>query len=150
MSNTITIELCAEDRARLDRILAALEGAPSEMRRFQSTEEMAEFAKRAYEERAEAAQEAPAAPEAEAPKDDKPEPEAPAQPDPAPAEEPVKKYTRAEVQALVQKLAAPAAGKREAVKAIVNEYAPRVGLIPEEKFGEVMERLTALEKEGKA
>lgn len=74
-------------------------------------------------------------------------------PDPEPAPEPEQpeppKYTAAEIQLKVQKLAAPASGKRDAVRQIVKEYADRVSEIPEDKFAEVMERLTALE-EGKA
>lgn len=74
-------------------------------------------------------------------------------PDPEPTPEPEQpeppKYTAAEIQAKVQKLAAPATGKRDAVKQIVNAYASRVSEIPEEQYAEVMARLTALE-EGRA
>ena len=38
-----------------------------------------------------------------------------------------------------------ATGKRDAVKAIIKEYALKVSAIPEDKFGEVWAKLTALE-----
>ena len=64
---------------------------------------------------------------------------------PAEAIEPEKpKATKADVQAMVQKLATPTSGKRDEVKRIVNEYAPRVSGIPEDKLDEVMQRLAAL------
>lgn len=37
------------------------------------------------------------------------------------------------------------AGKKDAVKAIVQEYAPKVSAIPEDKFAEVLEKLAGLE-----
>lgn len=55
-----------------------------------------------------------------------------------------KTVSMSDVQALVQRLAAPSAGFRDQVKAIVKEYADRVSQIPEEKLGEVMQRLSAL------
>lgn len=66
-----------------------------------------------------------------------PEPEAP-------------KYTKDDVLALVQKLAAPTSpeAKRTGAKAIVKEYGAKVSDIPEAKYGEVMDKLTALDKEG--
>ena len=111
--NTITIELCGEDRARLDRILAALEGLnkPLETTAVDVFAEV--FA-------------------------------APVKTPEAPAETETPKATLADVQALVQKLATPASGKRDAVKRIVNEYAPRVSGIPADKLDEVMQRLTEL------
>lgn len=61
-------------------------------------------------------------------------------------------YTKADVQALVQKLAAPTSPehKRAGAKAIVKSYGSKVSDIPADKYAEVMERLTALDKEGKA
>lgn len=117
MSNTITIELCGEDRARLDRILAALEGLnkPTEI-----TECLAELHTAEVE-----------APVAEGIPVEAVVPEKP-------------KATKADVQAMVQKLATPTSGKRDEVKRIVNEYAPRVSGIPEDKLDEVMQRLTEL------
>lgn len=65
--------------------------------------------------------------------------------DQAPTE--VANYTKADVQALVLKLAAPNTGKKGAVKAIVNEYAKKVSDIPEEKLNEVMAKLNQLAEE---
>lgn len=116
MSNIITIELCAEDRARLDRLSAALENnnpltkaaaaitnlaksakeaadaapadMPREMRRFKSMEDMAEYAKVAWDaEHAEAAQDAATEPEPEAPMNDTPAEEEAPTAAPAPSEE---------------------------------------------------------------
>lgn len=73
---------------------------------------------------------------------------------PEPAEEPAKpeapKYTKADIQARVQKLAAPTMpdSKRQGAKAIVKSYGAKVSDIPEEKYPEVMARLDELEKEG--
>lgn len=156
MSNIITFELCAEDRARLDRLADALEAlgpvhlVEGENRRWGSIEEMAAFAKAAHAESlpepapAEAAQETPTAPEAEEPTKNPPEEETPAQPEPEPAVAPV---SEADLRAMTQQLIA--AGKRDAVKAIVTAYAAKVSEIPEDKRPEVMAQLLAL-KEGKA
>ena len=37
------------------------------------------------------------------------------------------------------------AGKKDAVKAIIQAYAPKVSAIPEDKYGEVLEKLATLE-----
>ena len=67
---------------------------------------------------------------------------------PDPAEQPEQvNYTKADVQALVMKLAAPGTGKKDAVKAIVNEYAKKISDIPEEKLNEVMAKLNKLAEE---
>ena len=78
----------------------------------------------------------------EAPKTEAPEPVA------EPVAEPEQvNYTKADVQALVMKLAAPGTGKKEAVKTIVNEYAKKISDIPEEKLNEVMTKLNQLVEE---
>ena len=119
MNGTFTIEFCPEDRDRLDRLAKALETN------------------------------AVIAPTAVDPQDALPgivteEVETTAAPEPEQPEQP--KYTAAEIQLKVQKLAAPASGKRDAVRQIVKEYADRVSDIPEDKYAEVMDRLTALEE----
>jgi len=101
MANTITIELCAEDRKRLDDILAALQNRETVIE-TETTVEVVQV-----------------------------------------EETPI--VTRDEVQALVQRLAAPTTGKRDAVRNIVKEYADKVSEIAEDKLAEVMERLNALE-----
>lgn len=125
MNGTFTIEFCAEDRDRIDRLTKALE-------------ERANFAQFVGS--------VDPAPESVTPQEEKP-----AEVEPAPEDEQPEPptYTAAEIQAKVQKLAAPATGKREAVKRIVTQYAKSVSGIPEDKYPEVMERLTALE-EGRA
>lgn len=67
---------------------------------------------------------------------------------PEPAVEPeAPKATKADVQAMVIKLAAPGTGKKDAVKTIVNEYAKKVSEIPEDKLDEVMAKLNKLAEE---
>ena len=132
--NTITIELCAEDRARLDNILAAL----------RSTVVLP-----AVEAEAVApAQEAPA-PAEELPF--KPEPQkqtkkqeapAPAAPEPKPAEA-APEVDTATLQSKVVQLVN--AGKRDEAKAIILEYASCVSQVPAEKRAEVLNRLSKLE-----
>lgn len=71
--------------------------------------------------------------------------------EPEPAAEPeTPKYTKDDVQALVRKLAAPNSPerKRTGAKAIVMSYGTKVSDIPEDKYTEVMDKLTALDKEG--
>lgn len=121
--NTITIELCQEDRKRLDDILTALAVA------ILKPEEV----KQARAEQAPAQEEAKAEPEATAPQPE----ESPAEPTEWPP------VTRADIQQMVVNLSA--AGKKDAVKAIVTEYAPRVSGIPEDKFVEVWQKLTSIE-----
>ena len=69
----------------------------------------------------------------------------PVKEEPKPAETEKPTVTLADVQALVQKLATPTSGKRDAVKSIVNAYAKRVSDIPTDKLAEVMTKLTELE-----
>lgn len=56
-------------------------------------------------------------------------------------------YTKQDVQAMVQKLAAPSSPKRAEVRALVKSYASRVSEIPESKYPELMAKLAALDKE---
>jgi len=134
---TLTIELCAEDRARLDNILEALRGQAGTPCK-EAAEAVTPLKPIQQEEKA-----------PEQPAEDKPEPT------PAPAEQPAlepgkaeeapaaPEVSAAEVQSKVVQLVS--AGKKEEVKAIVMEYAKCVGEIPAEKRAEVMGRLSALE-----
>ena len=134
---TVITELCAEDRARLDKILEALTS--------KNCQDCAtSVAKYVTAEVSQAAAEHPVAdpfPEPEP----APEPEAPAEPapvaDPAPATE-APTVSQSDVQKLVVELSA--AGMKEQVREIVTEYAARVSLIPEDKLAEAWARLTAL------
>jgi hypothetical protein len=143
--NTVTIELCKEDRQRLDAILAALLQAGRHncdscvASAVAMTKDLAEKATAAApaQERTTNAAEHPvdevsphAAPEPAA----EPAPEAP-------------KYTEQDVRAVVQRLIGPGSTKRAAAQAIVNDYAVKISAIPVDKYNEVMDRLVALEKE---
>ena len=131
--NKITIELCAEDRARLDNIFTALEGVLG----HSHTKEIAEAPK--------AETPKPAAPEPAAPEMPEPrgeaKPQETAAPEPAPAEAP--KVSTEELQSKVVQLVR--AGKKDEARAIVTEYAKSVSEIPADKRAEVLSRLTALE-----
>lgn len=122
---TVTVELCAEDRARIDKLIELA---------LASLQRPAEHPVETF---AEALQ----APAATIPT----EPEKPAE-EPAaaaPAEPTAPAVTREELQAFVLQLCA--AGKNTAARAIVREYAARVSLIPEDKLAEAMDKLRALE-----
>lgn len=137
---TLTVELCAEDRARLDNIFAAIKSAivlPAiEVEEATPTQQV----------------NAPA-PEAPAPAEElpfEPEPkkqEAPA-PAPAPAPEPkpapaAPEVDTATLQSKVVQLVN--GGKRDEAKAIILEYASCVSQVPAEKRAEVLARLNKLE-----
>lgn len=124
--NTITIELSAEDRARLDRILAALEHtAPNAVTGLPEAQPVADERKAA---------EQPEEPEA-APWEVKEEPK---------ADKPA--VTLQALQALVQELAAPGTGKFDQVKRIVKHFAPKVSQIPESDWAACYEMLLALKE----
>lgn len=126
----VTVELCAEDRARLDKIIAGLEKdctkcAETVIRYGVGiAQEMAQ-----NEEKPAEVETTPTEPEPqETPQET--EPSAPS-------------VTKADVQSKVMTLSQ--AGKKAEVKAIVTEYADRISAIPEDKLAEVMEKLNALE-----
>ena len=131
--NHITIELCAEDRARLDRLAELLEkqlpptvhmnlGAPKQEAPQDMTPE-------AVTNEVQAVVDVPAA---------EPTPE----PKPAPVEKP--KTTHADVMAMLQPMLAPGSKKRATAREIVLAYAPKVSAIPADKLDEVLGRLQAL------
>lgn len=127
----VTVELCAEDRARLDKIIATLEGKDcakcAQAVVTYTTAAVAETAQNATKQ--ETKETAPQADEPqETPQETKPS---------APS------VTKAELQSKVVALCQ--AGKKDETKAVVNEYAPNVSGIPEDKLAEVMEKLNALE-----
>lgn len=128
--NTITIELCAEDRARLDSLLAKLDCCIGEF--VPSGEGHTDYGYKAQGVEYATQDEA-----AEAKLEEIPEPYS----EPCPFEAPV--VTRAEVQQKVVALCA--AGKKEKVRAVMNAYAAKVSGIPEDKLAEVLEKLNALE-----
>lgn len=150
MSNTITIELCAEDRDRIDRLTGVMEARIAQVERILARAEDTEDSQpddiqKALAEKAPA--QSPVEPageaKAETPATPQPEPEAAAPAEPAPVAEAKPVPTTAELQqkviALVNK------GKKADVAAIVKSYAATVSGIPEDKRAECMERLIALE-----
>ena len=133
--NTITIELCKEDRQRLDEIIGFLGLIAGELKSRPVPAETA------------TAPQAEAKPEevAEFPiVEDEPPFDVPA------PEKDEPQYTLDDVRAVVQRLIAPGSTKRAQAKAIVEEYATKISAIPVNKFSEVMDRLTALEKRREA
>lgn len=140
MSTTITIELSAEDRARLDAILEALKpnngqigGSIDPLVQTRSAvKEAPELPQKPTEEPSQ-----PVTPRQE----EKPTETAPEPPADAPKQE-APKVGRADVQRLVVELSA--AGKKAEVKEIVMAYADRVSAIPEDKLAEVCEKLSKL------
>lgn len=146
MSNIITIELCAEDRARLDRVIEALEHRPN-----------CENCASAAITMTQAAQAEAETPTAEAkeptPTTNPPEPETPVETAPEhpldvlPFEKPTApeapKVEPADIQRKVVDLCSK--GKKAEVKDIITAYAPNVSGIPADKLAEVLEKLNALE-----
>ena len=127
------VELCAEDRARLDKIL-------EELRRL--------FPGHPVERTMQEIIGTPATVEENTPEPAAEMPEAPAEvaedlPFPEPQE-----VSAEDLVALVRKLAAVSADKREACKGIVKKYADNVSSVPADKRREVMDQLLDLAQEG--
>lgn len=138
MSNTITIELCAEDRARLDHINVNLTELIMRVMGNQAPD-MGEVLQKAAPELAEklAAQHPVADPFKELPK---------AEPVPFEQEVPKQEAPQYKLEDIQQKVVAlSASGKKAEVREIVKSYAEKVSAIPADKFGEVMAKLIGLE-----
>lgn len=150
MSNNIivTVELGPESQAKLDKILAALEGLhPNCSSCVETAVNMTKDLTAAAP--AEEATNATEPTETAAPETEHPADEVSPHGEPEPVEEPERPaYTKADVLALVQKLAAPTSSKRVKAKEIVKSYAAKVSDIPADKYAEVMDKLTALDMEG--
>lgn len=144
--NTITIELCAEDRARLDKILAALE-KPRDCKGCvetvsKATEHIVEIM--TPQEAENAPQEAPEVKADEHPADVSTAPWEPTEdPQEEAQEEREEPVAVQELQKKVVDLCAK--GMKDQVREIVNAYAKKVSDIPEDKRNEVYAQLTALE-----
>lgn len=140
MSNKITIEFSAEDRARLDKLQTTLEAIAesicTKLVFVGSDDGPAEQATAPQ-----AAQESPA-PTSNTAKTEKPA-EASTAPQimTGPQTEPTVKL--ADIQAKVVELSAK--GLKAQVRDIVKAYADRVTALPEDKWPEVFEKLKALE-----
>lgn len=167
--NHITIELCAEDRARLDKITDTLEVLADQMHVFLDNAftdkekvkaflekdttseqdpiqmELAEIVAKASKNATEQTEEStpPVAPKTE----EAPTVEEEAQPVATETAKPT--VTLAQIQQKVVQLAAGFGGaKKAAVRDIINAYAKKVSDLPEDKWVEVWNKLTALESEG--
>lgn len=136
MSATITIELCAEDRARLDHINVNLTELILRVMGSQKID-MGEVLRRAAPELAgkPAEQHPVTEPFEELPKTE-----------PVPFEQPMPETPQYKPEDIQQKVVAlSASGKKAEVREIVKSYAEKVSAIPADKFGEVMARLAGLE-----
>ena len=123
MSNNITIELCAEDRARLDRLVEALERRTCD----KCVTTALEYVKTATEEKCQPIKQ-------EEPKEEVSTP---------PVEKPSRKIDRSELRAKVIELSAK--GLKVQARDIVQAYAPTVASVPEDKITECFDKLVALE-----
>lgn len=142
---TVTVELCQEDRARLDKILDALTTNVAGYAVGQFERYLAEKQTRSYgpnELTVPAPVEAEPVIEPQATETTPPW-EEPAEAKETAAAEPEPTVSKADIQKKVVTLSA--AGKKDAVKKIVTAYAVKVSDIPEEHLAEVWQQLTALE-----
>lgn len=133
--NHITIELCTEDRARLDAILEALKATKPRCENCVQLVKDLCTAENRPENDAQSA-------ETFDPKETQPKEEEPTQPE-IENDSTVPEVTVEDIRSKV--LTLTGAGKKDEVRAIVKEYAEKVGDIPADKRAEVIERLTALE-----
>lgn len=128
--NSITIELCAEDRARIDKVIGLLEQylapdialAPAPVIPVETPKETPK------EQTPEPA--APTAP-VEPPKEEKPE---------APA--PTSTATVDDLRKMVITLSS--AGRKDEAKAVIKSYADKVSEVPADKIDECLAKLNAL------
>jgi hypothetical protein len=136
--NNITINWSAEDRARIDKLITLLEDMP----KHDCSKCVDAAAKYATRMATEVQPAAPAEP-IEQPEPNKAPEEVPAPIEETPAASIEPTITSADLQKKVVELSA--AGNKDAVKEIVQSYAPRVSAIPEDKLQEVWNARCALE-----
>lgn len=136
MSATITIELCAEDRARLDHINVNLTELILRVMGSQKVDTGEVLRRAAPELAGKPAEQHPVTePFEELPKAE-----------PVPFEQPMPETPQYKPEDIQQKVVAlSASGKKAEVREIVKSYAEKVSAIPADKFGEVMARLAGLE-----
>lgn len=161
--NNITIELCAEDRARLahlnialvelvgavnkhteqvERLVAEGYGAPTANTPDPIKEKLAEVLAAT-----EAPKNAPTATETQTPPVIQPTEETPTAEETAPAEEAKPTVTTEQIRQKVILLSAAGGQKKAKAREIVNAYAAKISDLPEDKLTEVWDKLTALESE---
>lgn len=136
MSANITIELCAEDRARLDHINVNLTELILRVMGSQKIDTGEVLRRAAPELAGKPAEQHPVTePFEELPKAE-----------PVPFEQPMPETPQYKPEDIQQKVVAlSASGKKAEVREIVKSYAEKVSAIPADKFGEVMARLAGLE-----
>ena len=147
MSNTIVIELCAEDRARLDRLAEAMERRAcdkciaSAMEAFQAVQELDPVQKAAAETLTKVNQpkEATTSQTTELQEEATVVNETPSEPTPT------KTVSHAELMAKVIELSAKDLKLKAQAREIILAYAPRVKAVPEDKIAECYNKLVALE-----
>lgn len=149
--NTITIELGENTQKLLERIDKTLTELLCETRVNIDTPELIRLAvTNAGTPFPAVPAEPQAAPEPVAEAEPTPEPEKPAEVQKAAEEDVPKAFAlvrEVELRASLQKKVVDlsTAGKKDAVKAVVQAYAPRVSAIPEDKLAEVLAKLNELE-----
>lgn len=164
MSNTITIELCAEDRARLDRLESTMARLATALE-AKVAQDAPTFIKVSSDSLGQPATTmAKASTHAEAPQKPQDEPKAEVEENTQPTEEPTTApeptgepapetaeptITLEQIHQKVLQLASGDNGaKKVAVRTLINTYANRVSDLPEDKWAEVWDKLVALESEG--
>lgn len=152
-------ELCAEDRARIDRLTLALENNVHDCERCAQTAiKMVQETPKLIIPKLEEGdpgytphEEPTETPTAETAPIDHPADESPAEEAAAPASETKLIITQDQLQQKVMQLAAANGGALKAkVREIVNTYAKKVSDIPEDKRTDVWGKLIALEEGGQA
>lgn len=121
--NTITIELCKEDRQRLDEVIAFLGLIAGDQKSRPTVSSQPEHPADATTTHLELV--------------DAPAPAA----EPTPVEQPV---SFAEFQKAVTQAVAKGPKQKATAKEIINEYAPSVSEVPEDKRAEVIARLAKI------
>lgn len=159
----LTVELCAEDRARLDNLLSLLTTSVAQQQLVveamfdkQDEAKTKDFLSKAFnlaketlnEEAPKIAQDAPKATDHPTldPFPETPTAKAEANEEPV-KEEPVKEEKPAVTMDMLRSKAITlaAAGKKDQVRDVVHPYAPKVTELPEDKWGKVYAKLCALE-----
>lgn len=135
----ITTELCAEDRARIDKLTATIEAMTAALGNagtpFQTVKPEETAPTEPMYEEGTGVNDLGFEP-VETDKEDEPE---------APQETATPQHTKAELQQKVIGLVSKGAEMKAKVKEVINEYAAKVSDIPEDKFDEVWAKLEKLE-----
>ena len=129
--NHITIELCTEDRARIDRLTEALEAMAQNQPRQLFAIDLGSAPENNAQE-----------PEAAEPEQTQPEEETPTQPE----VENVSRVAEVTVEDLRSKyMSLATTPKKEEARQLIKLYADKISDVPVDKRAELLEKLTALE-----